>query len=165
MAGWIEHPAESELEKRVVDERGKLLICHSNTFHLEYKLGLPVNYLLYGKWGIWQLVSTDPNNDKNPTRWLKVKPREGESTTLTLDINPKDLWASQGIFNFIGEFGDESGEKRTQGERVLELLRKYSLRGLEYQEIDRYLNVGKSLYTVLDRERRSTTDYKATVKN
>jgi AAA domain len=102
-------------------------------------------------WGVWQLVSTDPNNDKNPTRWLKVKPREGESTTLTLEINPKDLWASQGIFSFIGEFGDESGEKRTQGERVLELLQKYSPRGLEYQEIDRYLNVGKSLYTVLDR--------------
>ena len=132
-------------------------------------------------WGIWQLVSTDPNNDKNPTRWLKVKPREGESTTLTLEINPKDLWASEGIFNFVGEFGDESGEKRTQGERVLELLRKFSKseeaspskggvsltpRGLEYQEIDRYLNVGKSLYTVLDRledrqlitKRRSTTN-------
>jgi AAA domain len=117
-------------------------------------------------WGIWQLVSTDPNNDKNPTRWLKVKPREGESTTLTLDINPKDLWASQGIFDFVGEFGDESGEKRTQGERVLELLQKFSPRGLEYQEIDRYLNVGKSLYTVLDRledrqlitKRRSLTD-------
>jgi hypothetical protein len=48
----------------------------------------------------------------------------------------------------------------------LELLRKYSPRGLEYQEIDRYLNVGKSLYTVLDRledrqlitKRRSKTD-------
>jgi hypothetical protein len=102
-------------------------------------------------WGVWQMMATDPNNDKNPTRWLKVKPREGESTTLTLDINPKDLWASQGIFDFVGEFGDESGEKRTQGERVLELLRKYSPRGLEYQEIDRCLNVGKSLYTVLDR--------------
>jgi hypothetical protein len=33
----------------------------------------------------------------------------------------------------------------------LELLQKYSPRGLEYQEIDLYLNVGKSLYTVLDR--------------
>jgi KaiC/GvpD/RAD55 family RecA-like ATPase len=117
-------------------------------------------------WGVWQMSATDSNNDKNPTRWLKVKPREGESTTLTLDINPKDLWASQGIFEFVGEFGDESGEKRTQGERVLELLRKFSPRGLEYQEIDRYLNVGKSLYTVLDRledrqlitKRRSRTD-------
>jgi hypothetical protein len=46
------------------------------------------------------------------------------------------------------------------------LLRKFSPRGLEYQEIDRYLNVGKSLYTVLDRledrqlitKRRSKTD-------
>jgi KaiC/GvpD/RAD55 family RecA-like ATPase len=102
-------------------------------------------------WGVWQMIATDPNNDKNPTRWLKVKPREGESTTLTLEINPKDLWASRGIFDFVGEFGDENGEKRTQGERVLELLRKFSPRGLEYQEIDRYLNVGKSLYTVLDR--------------
>jgi replicative DNA helicase len=70
---------------------------------------------------------------------------------LTLDINPKDLWAQEGIFEFIDEFGDESGEKRTQGERVLELLRKFSPRGLEYEEIDCYLNVGKSLYTVLDR--------------
>jgi replicative DNA helicase len=96
-------------------------------------------------WGVWQMVATDPNNDKDLTRWLKVKPREGESTTLTLEINPKDLWASQGIFDFVGEFGDETGEKRTQGERVLELLRKFSPRGLEYQEIDRYLNVGKSL--------------------
>ncbi|NJO94470.1 MAG: AAA family ATPase [Hydrococcus sp. RM1_1_31] len=117
-------------------------------------------------WGVWQMMATDPNNDKNLTRWLKVKPREGESTTLTLDINPKDLWASQGIFSFIGEFGDESGEKRTQGERVMELLQKFSPRGLEYQEIDLYLNVGKSLYTVLDRledrqlitKRRSLTD-------
>jgi hypothetical protein len=83
-----------------------------------------------------------------------------------LEINPKGLWASQGIFSFVGEFGDESGEKRTQGERVLDLLRKFSPRGLEYQEIDRYLNVGKSLYTVLDRledrqlitKRRSKTD-------
>lgn len=114
-------------------------------------------------WGVWQMSEIDPNNDKNPTRWLKVKPREGESTTLTLEINQKDLWASQGIFDFVGEFGDESGEKRTQKERVLELLRKFSPRGLEYQEIDRYLNVGKSLYTVLDRERRSTIDYEKAI--
>ena len=31
-------------------------------------------------WGVWQMMATDPNNDKNPTRWLKVKPREGLST-------------------------------------------------------------------------------------
>jgi KaiC/GvpD/RAD55 family RecA-like ATPase len=70
-------------------------------------------------WGVWQMVATDPNNDKDPTRWLKVKPREGESTTLTLEINPKDLWASQGIFSFVGEFGvdtptDKSGDSEAE---------------------------------------------------
>ncbi len=102
-------------------------------------------------WGIWQMVAANPNNEKDSTRWLKVKPREGESVTLTLSINPKDLWASSGIFELLGELGDESGEKKTQGERVLSLLKKYSPKGLEYREIDRLLNIGRSLYTVLDR--------------
>jgi hypothetical protein len=102
-------------------------------------------------WGIWQIVAKDPNNEQDTIRWLKVKPREGEAVTLSLGINPKDTWASAGIFSFIGEFGDESGVKRTQGEKVMELLRKFSPKGLEYQEIDNFLGIGKSLYTVLDR--------------
>ncbi|WP_242578190.1 AAA family ATPase [Chroococcus sp. FPU101] len=102
-------------------------------------------------WGIWQLLASDPNNEQDLTRWLKVKPREGEAVTLALEINPKDTWASNGIFNFIGEFGDESGIKRSQGERVMELLKQFSPKGLEYQEIDNCLGIGKSLYTVLDR--------------
>lgn len=102
-------------------------------------------------WGIWQLSAIDPNNDKDPRRWLKVKPREGESVTLSLEINPKDLWSSKGIFEFLGEFGDESGEKRSHGERVIALLRKYSPKGLEYQEIDAYLQIGRTLYSILDR--------------
>jgi hypothetical protein len=71
--------------------------------------------------------------------------------TLTLGINPKDTWASARIFSFLGEFGNESGVKRTQGEKVMELLRKFSPKGLEYQELDNFLGIGKSLYTVLDR--------------
>ncbi|MGH2416561.1 MAG: AAA family ATPase, partial [Microcystaceae cyanobacterium] len=123
--------------------------------------------IVAASWGIWQLIATDPNNDKNPTRWLKVKPREGEPVTLTLEINPKDLWASEGIFGFMGEFGDETGDKKTQGERVLDLLRKYSPKGLEACEISTYLSIERhTLYTVLDRledrqmitKRRSTTD-------
>ncbi|PSF34968.1 hypothetical protein C7H19_18155 [Aphanothece hegewaldii CCALA 016] len=102
-------------------------------------------------WGIWQLLASDPNNEQDLTRWLKLKPREGEAVTLALEINPKDTWASNGIFNFIGEFGDESGMKRSQGERVIELLKQFSPKGLEYQEIDNCLGIGKSLYTVLDR--------------
>ncbi|MGH2412877.1 MAG: MarR family transcriptional regulator [Microcystaceae cyanobacterium] len=77
------------------------------------------------------------------------------------------LGASEGIFGFIGEFGDESGEKKTQGQRVLDLLRKYSPKGLEACEISTYLSIERhTLYTVLDRledrqlitKRRSITD-------
>ena len=71
-------------------------------------------------WGVWQIIAKDPNNEQDTIRWLKVKPREGEAVTLTLGINPKDTWAGQGIFNFISECGDESGAKRTQGEKVME---------------------------------------------
>lgn len=102
-------------------------------------------------WGIWQLEAVDSNNDKDPRRWLKVKPREGESTIFNLEMNPKDLWASRGIFEFLGEFGDESGEKRSHGERVLALLAKYSPRGLTFKEIDGQLRVGRTLYSILDR--------------
>jgi hypothetical protein len=102
-------------------------------------------------WGIWQLEAVDSNNDQDPRRWLKVKPREGESTILNLEMNPKDLWASRGIFEFLGEFGDESGEKRSHGERVLALLAKYSPRGLTFKEIDEQLRVGRTLYSILDR--------------
>jgi KaiC/GvpD/RAD55 family RecA-like ATPase/ribosomal protein L37AE/L43A len=102
-------------------------------------------------WGIAQLVSAKPNDDKCTTRLLRVKPREGESMTLSLDINPKDLWASQGIFNFLGELGDKNQSQRTYAERVMELLAKHSGQEMEYQEMNAYLNIGRSLYTVLDR--------------
>ena len=102
-------------------------------------------------WGILQLKAVDPNNDADPHRWLKIKPREGEAITLSLELNPKDMWAADGIWKCLGEVGDESGQKKTQGERVLDLLRRYSPKGLTYKEIDANLNVGKSLYQVLDR--------------
>jgi hypothetical protein len=66
------------------------------------------------------------------------------------EINPKDSWASQGIFTYIGEFGDENGVKKTQGERVIELLNTYNGRGLTYKEIDETLQIGRNLYRVLD---------------
>ena len=118
-------------------------------------------------WGVWQLVSPEAGNEgNNPTRWLKTVLREGESATHILSFNPRDEWASKGIYEYVGEFGDESGEKRSQGEKVLDLLKGYSPRGLEYREIDEALCIGRSLYTVLDRledrrlieKRRSTTN-------
>ena len=101
-------------------------------------------------WGIWQLVAANPDDEKSPTRWLKIKPREGQASTHILEINPKDSWANQGIFTYIGEFGDENGAKKTQGERVIELLNTYNGRGLTYKEIDETLQIGRNLYRVLD---------------
>lgn len=122
-------------------------------------------------WGIAQLVAANPNDDNCTQRWLKIKPREGEAVTLCLEINPKDTWAASGIFDFLGELGDENGQKRTHGERVLDLLTKYSPQGLEYKEIDQHLNIGRSLYTILDRledrqlitKRRSQTNKRSWV--
>lgn len=102
-------------------------------------------------WGILQLKAIDPNNDQDPHRLLKLKPREGEAIALNLKLNPKDQWLTDGIWQSLGEVGDESGQKRTQGDRVLGLLGQYSPRGLTYKEIDNALNMGKSLYQVLDR--------------
>ncbi|WP_013334816.1 AAA family ATPase [Gloeothece verrucosa] len=102
-------------------------------------------------WGVWQLKAVNPNDEQDPRRWLRVKPREGEAVCHILKLNPKDLWASETIFEYVGEFGDENGEKRTQGQRVLDLLARFAPHGLDYSEIDSYLNIGRSLYTVLDR--------------
>ena len=95
-------------------------------------------------------MAANPDDEKSPTRWLKIKPREGEASTHILEINPKDSWASQGIFTYIGEFGDENGAKKTQGERVIELLNTYNGRGMTYKEIDETLQIGRNLYRVLD---------------
>ena len=102
-------------------------------------------------WGVLQLKAVDPNNDADPRRWLKIKPREGEAITLNLQLNPKDTWLTDGIWQCFGEVGDESGQKKTQGDRVLDLLRRYTPKGLTYRELDAALNMGKSLYQVLDR--------------
>ena len=102
-------------------------------------------------WGILQLKAVDEKNDQEPHRWLKLKPREGESITLNLELNPKDTWIQNGIWTSHGELGDESGQKKTQGDRVLDLLGRYSPKGLTYKEIDSAINIGKSLYQVLDR--------------
>lgn len=118
-------------------------------------------------WGILQLKAVDANNEQDPRRLLRVKPREGESITLNLELNPKDTWIHDGIFTCHGEAGDESGEKKTQGDRVLQLLRRYSPKGLTYQEIDNALRIGRSLYQVLDRleDRQQITKRRSETNN
>ena len=118
-------------------------------------------------WGIAQL-SGSPNDDQSEKaiRWLDLKPREGEAVKYILELNPRDAWTTEGIYNFIGEVDDPSGENRSQAELVLQLLKAFSPRGLEYSELNEYLQIGRSLYTVLDRlserklitKRRSSTD-------
>ena len=118
-------------------------------------------------WGIAQL-SGSPLEDqsKKAVRFLEIKPREGEAVKYALELNPRDSWGVEGIYNFVGEVDDPSGENRTIGEKVLELLKAFSPRGLEYFELNEHLQVGRSLYTVLDRlsdrqlitKRRSSAD-------
>jgi hypothetical protein len=116
-------------------------------------------------WGIAQMKAANPDNPKCTERWLSVTPREGSPETYLFDLNPKELWSEQSIFSFTGEMGDETGQKRTQGDRVLSLLNKYPGKGLEYLEIDSYLNIGRSLYTVLDRleDRKLITRRRSTI--
>jgi KaiC/GvpD/RAD55 family RecA-like ATPase len=118
-------------------------------------------------WGIAQLSgSSHPDQAEKVTRWLDLKPREGEAVKYILELNPRDSWSVDGIYNFIGEFDDPSGKNRTLAERVLELLKTFSPKGLEYFEINEHLQIGRSLYTVLDRlterklitKRRSSAD-------
>ncbi len=117
-------------------------------------------------WGIAQMIAANPNNDLDQQRWLSIKPREGEPVKHCLEINHKELWASSGILKHKAEFGDESGEKKTQAEMVLELLRQHSPHGLESREINEVLALDHTLYSVLARledrqlitKRRSQSD-------
>jgi hypothetical protein len=93
--------------------------------------------------------------------------------THILDLNAKDQWLQNGIFSHVGEFGDESGEKKAQSQRILELLTGYQGQGLTANEICNALPdiPKKSLYRACDRledrqmitKRRSKTDGKTWV--
>ena len=102
-------------------------------------------------WGIAQLESVSQSDITNNHRNLLLIPREGEARKYFLELNDYDQWASHGIFKFHGEAGDENGQKKTQGERVLELLRHHAPDGLERREIDEFLGIGASLKVVLNR--------------
>lgn len=118
-------------------------------------------------WGIAQLFGS-PHFDQSEkaVRFLEIKPREGEAVKYALEVNPRDTWGVEGIYNFVGEVNDPSGENRSQAELVLQLLKTFSPKGLEYFEINEHLQIGRSLYTVLDRlsdrklitKRRSSAD-------
>jgi archaellum biogenesis ATPase FlaH len=96
-------------------------------------------------WGVWQLA-TDAQD--NTLRKLTITPRETESTAHYLSINPKAQWSENGIYSYKGEVGDESGEKRTELQKVIELLKNGDR--LEALEINQVVH-SKNIYAVLSR--------------
>ena len=101
-------------------------------------------------WGIWQLSAINPDDHNDKQRTLAVTPREAEKASFKLEMNPRDLWLEESIFNFLGELGDESGEKKSNGEKVIQLL-ETSIHPLSFFDIDGVLFIGRSLYATLDR--------------
>ena len=107
-------------------------------------------------WGIAQLSGGETTIDNESEtfnavnlRWLDIQPREGQKVKYELEINPKDSWSELGIFQFNGDYNDKQGEKKAQGERVLQLLANGQK--MEYSEINQELQLDRSLYVVLDR--------------
>lgn len=96
-------------------------------------------------WGVWQLA-TDAQD--NTLRKLTITPRETEPTAHYLSINPKAQWSENGIYSYKGEVGDESGEKRTELQKVMELLKNGDRLGA--LEINQVVH-SKNIYAVLSR--------------
>lgn len=106
------------------------------------------NRLLAAPSEIWQIFRVDENNYQDPRRRLSIVSRSGNSRELAIQFNSPSLWSRQGIFKFNHEIGDENGDKRTQGEKILDILKTGDYEGLELKELT---GLSKSLYPVLDR--------------
>ncbi|MDJ1168925.1 AAA family ATPase [Roseofilum sp. BLCC_M154] len=101
---------------------------------------------------VWQLSGTvnKEGDIVGDSRFLKITPRDGERTTLSLSIKPRGEWLT-GMYEFEGEHGVDD-ESKSLGDRVTALLRTYSPKGLEFSEINQHLNAEtSSLYKALDR--------------
>jgi archaellum biogenesis ATPase FlaH len=116
-------------------------------------------------WGIWQLSIDTQDSDR---RRLDITPRETQASSHDLIINPKSQWDESGIYAYKGELGDESGEKRTASQQVLDILKEAGDRRLEAIEIKDKMGGYSNIYTVLsrleDRELVSTDRCKSTGK-
>jgi hypothetical protein len=130
-------------------------------------------------WGVWQLdhiPKPDPNNKKrliidpkDPTRILSIIARDTEGQRLRIELDPENNhWLN------LGEDGVEESElqeRKTNATRIVELLKRVSPVGLEAREINDELNIGRGIYSVLNRllgqriigSRPSTKDRRRTV--
>lgn len=130
-------------------------------------------------WGIWQLdhiPQPDPNNKKkliidpkDPNRIFTVTARDAEGQTLIVELDlENNHWVNRGE---PGSSVDAAAERKTHEQRILELLKGNAPKGLEAAEIDYYLNIGRGIYSVLNRmegkrlitSRPSTIDRRRTV--
>jgi len=113
-------------------------------------------------WGIWRL---EKEADNPNTRKLIIEPRETEPTAHRLEINPKPLWEEKGIYTYLEEIGDESGEKRTIGQRILNLLKNGDrLEAIEINQVIKAKNIYAVLGRLEDRNLVSTAKSKTTGK-
>lgn len=130
-------------------------------------------------WGVWQLdhiLKPDPNNKKrkmvdpkDPTRILSIIARDVEGQRLKIELDlENNHWLT------LGESGVEASEineRKTHEDQILELLKPIAPKGLEANEINAQLNMGRGVYCYLNRllakgiigSRPSATDRRRTV--
>jgi hypothetical protein len=99
-------------------------------------------------WGIWQL---SPDSQDTNMRKLSIVPRETEASNHFLSINNRAEWIEKGIYSYLGEIGDEIGEKRTAGQKIIQILKNAGDRRLEATEIKNLMGGYSNIYTVLGR--------------
>jgi hypothetical protein len=130
-------------------------------------------------WGVWQLdhiLKPDPNNKrrmivdpKDPTRILSVIARDVEGQRLRIELDPENnRWIN------LGEDGvgaSDLTDRKTNEDKIVQLLKPIAPTGLESSELNEHLNLGRSIYSHLNRllskgiigSRPSTTDRRRTV--
>lgn len=130
-------------------------------------------------WGVWQLdhiPKRDPHNKKrliidpkDPTRILSITARDIEGQSLLIELDPdRNQW------NNLGEEGqaeEDKCDRALQADLILNLLKPIAPVGLEARELNEKLELGRGIYSVLNRllgkgiigSRPSPTDKRRTV--
>lgn len=131
-------------------------------------------------WGVWDLERIPKTkvvggkkkayyDPKCLERFLTITSRDTEGTRLRLELNPENnSWVNHGEDGITEE---DLAESKSQSDAVLEILQAMAPLGLEAQEINNAVNLGRGIYSVLNRllnrrqigSRPSTEDKRRTV--
>jgi RecA-family ATPase len=130
-------------------------------------------------WGTWildRIPKPDPNNKKrmildpaDPTRMLSVTPRDSQGQNLKVELNPDNL-----SFSVCAESEEEQQaqqEKKTQKQKIFDLLAKCAPKALTGREILEGTGLPRSAYGTLNAmveqrsitQRQSKTDHRSMV--